>query len=68
MYGYNENRSQKSWTQSNKVYGNMYIDDAAFGCPLIHPEDGSRPYVDWKPFYEEISGESIETLYETVSN
>jgi hypothetical protein len=25
----------------------MYIDDASLGCPLIYPENGERPYVDW---------------------
>ena len=35
LYGINENPNQKSWTQSPKVYAELYIDDAAFGCPLI---------------------------------
>ena len=32
---------------SPKVRANLYIDDAACGCPLIN-EKGFRPYVDWK--------------------
>lgn len=32
---------------SPKVRANLYIDDAALGCPLIH-EPGWRPYVDWQ--------------------
>lgn len=47
LYGINVNPTQKQWTQSPKVYGNIYIDDAAAGCPLIYPLDGGRPYVDW---------------------
>jgi len=47
LYGVNVNPGQGIWTSSPKAYGQLYIDDAAFGCPLIHPEDGSRPYVDW---------------------
>lgn len=46
LYGVNKNPSQDSWTQSTKVYGHIYIDDAALGCPLIFPQAG-RPYVDW---------------------
>ena len=34
------------WTNSRKVYGDIYIDDANAGCPLVYPESG-RPYVDW---------------------
>ena len=48
LFGINENPTQSSWTKSPKPYANLYIDDAALGCPLIHPTDGSRPYVDWK--------------------
>lgn len=46
LYGFNENPDQASWSQSRKVYGHIYIDDAALGCPLIvsHHE---RPFVDW---------------------
>ena len=47
LYGVNQNPSQASWTSSPKVYAHVYIDDAAFGCPLIFPVDGKRPYVDW---------------------
>ena len=36
----------ENWTNSPKVYAALYIDDAAFGCPLIVPEC-ERPYVDW---------------------
>lgn len=47
LYGVNENPTQKSWTDSNKCYCALYIDDAALGCPLIQVI-GKRPYVDWK--------------------
>ena len=48
LYGVNENPIQKHWTTSPKVYAHMYIDDAAFGCPLINaPELSNRPFVDW---------------------
>lgn len=48
FWGVNNNPEQKAWTDSPKVYANLYIDDAAFGCPLReNPRMGSRPYVDW---------------------
>ena len=48
LFGINENPTQYSWTNSRKVYGHIYIDDAGYGCPLIYPLNGDRPYVDWK--------------------
>ena len=49
LFGVNENPTQKSWTHSPKAYGQMYIDDAALGCPLINnPEYSERPYVNWR--------------------
>jgi hypothetical protein len=48
LFGINRNPSQDSWTSSPKAYGNIYIDDAAFGCPLVHIQSFSRPCVDWE--------------------
>jgi hypothetical protein len=48
LYGINRNPDQDSWTSSPKAYADVYIDDAAFGCPLIHPKGFQRPCVDWK--------------------
>ena len=49
LYGVNVNPSQKRWTESPKVYANLYIDDANLGTPLIKNSIASdRPYVDWK--------------------
>jgi hypothetical protein len=47
LYGINHNPDQDGWTESPKAYGNIYVDDAAFGCPLIHPRGFIRPCVDW---------------------
>ena len=50
LYGVNNNPSQHSWTDSPKVYANMYIDDAALGIPLVYKDMSRsvmRPYVDW---------------------
>ena len=48
LFGIQAHPGQKTWTSSPKAYGEMYIDDAALGCPLIIPEDSGRPYADWK--------------------
>ena len=48
LFGANENPTQKSWTTSPKVHANLYIDDAAIGCPLIFDHAiSSRPFVNW---------------------
>lgn len=47
LYGINTNPEQSSWTASPKAYAQIYIDDAALGCPLCHDELSPRPYVDW---------------------
>lgn len=46
LYGVNSNPSQWNWTSSPKPYCNLYIDDAALGCPLVYGKH-DRPYVDW---------------------
>ena len=48
LYGVNMNPSQYEWSRSPKAYANIYIDDAALGCPLKFDESlSSRPFVDW---------------------
>jgi hypothetical protein len=48
LYGVQENPTQHTWTSSPKAYAQLYIDDAALGCPLIWDDDiSSRPFVDW---------------------
>ncbi len=47
LSGINTNPTQSQWTTSPKAYGNLYIDDAALGVPLVRGADGIRPYVDW---------------------
>jgi hypothetical protein len=48
FWGVNGNPEQKSWTQSPKAYANVYVDDAAFGCPLMPSRKNSgRPMVNW---------------------
>lgn len=48
LFGVNNNPTQSTWTQSPKAYAHLYIDDAAYGCPLLEsPRVGGRPFVDW---------------------
>lgn len=48
LYAIQSNPSQKQWTTSPKCYAQVYIDDAALGCPLKWlSEDSERPCVDW---------------------
>ena len=46
-YAVNSNPTQKKWTKSPKIHADVYIDDGALGCPLVHSMRTSRPYVDW---------------------
>lgn len=49
FWGINKNPEQHEWTNSNKQYAQMYIDDAALGCPLAPgpASPGGRPWADW---------------------
>ena len=47
LFGVNVNPEQHEWTQSPKAYANIYIDDAALGCPLLKLSKHERPVVDW---------------------
>lgn len=46
LYGINTNPTQSFWTLSPKAYAQVYIDDAALGCPLDY-KGHYRPRVDW---------------------
>lgn len=48
LFGVNKNPEQHTWTKSPKAYCQIYIDDAALGCPLTnYPGTGKRPFVNW---------------------
>ena len=47
LFGIQTNPTQHEWTTSPKAYGQLIIDDAALGCPLIVSDLSNRPYVDW---------------------
>lgn len=46
LYGVNENPDQAGWSKSPKAHANLFVDELAFGAPLITPKSG-RPYLDW---------------------
>ncbi|WP_029903022.1 hypothetical protein [Prevotella sp. 10(H)] len=53
LYGIQKNPTQRFWTSSPKAYGQLYIDDAALGCPLISDDpEAERPYADWAKIRE----------------
>lgn len=48
LWGIQTNPEQSSWTKSQKAYAQLYIDDAALGCPLLfNGVVSNRPFVDW---------------------
>lgn len=47
LYGVQKNPTQEQWTTSNKCHADMFIDDLAFGAPLIQPEGFFRKCIDW---------------------
>ena len=63
LHGVNNNPDQASWTNSPKAYGQIYIDDAAFGCPLIKPDNFERSCVDWSvvgpAVWEQVTGKPV---------
>lgn len=59
LYAVNANPTQKKWTKSVKIHADVYIDDSALGCPLIHSMNASRPYVDWVKVREWLIAEGI---------
>lgn len=60
LYGINVNPTQRRWTKSPKAYGQLYIDDAALGCPLAYnPELSARPFVDWVKVEEILKSNGI---------
>jgi len=61
LYGIQRNPTQDEWTESPKAYAQIYIDDAALGCPLTTHTKAERPFVDWnkieKMFWPELTDE-----------
>lgn len=50
LFGINENPEQREWSDSNKPFAHLYIDDSALGCPLT--DDG---HVNWFDVYVQLN-------------
>lgn len=62
LYGIQINPTQWTWTSSPKAYGQLIIDDAAMGCPLMmNLELSDRPFVDWKAAEEMLEKSGVLT-------
>lgn len=49
FWGVNENPTQNEWAaDSRKVFANVYVDDAALGCPAKHLMGHERQVADWQ--------------------
>lgn len=65
LWGIQRNPQQDDWTDSPKAYANVYIDDAALGCPMIQPQGFKKPCVDWEKVAEILHvGKSEPTVSE----
>lgn len=47
LWAINQNPEQRQWTESPKVFADVYIDDAALGCPIMFIDGVRRPVVNW---------------------
>lgn len=59
IWAVNENPEQKEWTESPKVYANLYIDDSNLGCPLKIIDGCPRPVADWTRIREQLVREGF---------
>ena len=60
LYGINTDPNQLRWTNSPKAFADIYIDDAALGCPLKYEECVSyRPFVDWNKVRKMLKDDGI---------
>lgn len=60
LYGIQTNPTQHNWTTSPKAHAELYIDDAALGCPLVLDLNISKkPFVWWKRVEDMLKREKI---------
>lgn len=48
LWAVNKNPTQHHWTQSPKIYAQVYIDDAALGAPVRFDQGSKRFCIDWE--------------------
>ena len=59
LWGVNCNPEQSEWTSSPKVYADIYIDDAALGCPVRFIDGVRHHVVDWSKVSAELEYHDI---------
>lgn len=59
FWSINNNPDQLSWTNSPKVYTQIYINDAALGCPTIFDQTTNRPMVNWRDVEAQLTRRGI---------
>lgn len=47
LWAVNRNPEQAEWTESPKVFADLYIDDSALGCPIMFIDGVRHPVVNW---------------------
>ena len=59
LWGVNRNPEQQEWTESVKVYADIYIDDSALGCPIRFIDGVRRPVVNWAKVREMLEYDGV---------
>lgn len=59
LWSVNCNPEQSEWTSSPKVYADIYIDDAALGCPVRFIDGVRHHVVDWSKVSAELEYHDI---------
>lgn len=59
LWAINNNPEQSAWTESVKVYADIYIDDAALGCPIMFIDGVRRPVVNWSKVRERLEYDRV---------
>lgn len=52
LAGINKKKGQRHYSTSPKIDADVFLDDKAFGCPLIQLDWMKKPCVDWKKVRE----------------
>lgn len=62
------NSHPQNWTTSQKAYANVYIDDAAYGCPMLERVGKSgRKMVDWSVVGPDVYRQIVQSRLETTN-
>lgn len=70
--GINQDIGQKSWTNSPKIYAELYIDDAGLGAPLkLDNVLSERYFIDWEEigemiFHVDVNSRVYKSLKESL--